>query len=291
MRLLYEFQIPRFGKDAHAMMRQLISCSLALLIVIQLQGCDPSGIFGNDDDDEFDPIQGRILFSVSERYPCGSGECEPSIFLVMKTEATYGCCNYKIVSYVISADDKVTINLMGIYEPEICLTAIGPATSSTPLDLNPGTYRLQFRYKDRIDEYKLVVTNESLAVGEIWTSFTDPMTLLAWRYPHRTFAYVCGTMTDNAWICDDFLDLLLSTDRFVEFSFPDYGSIPYPAASSGHYNDTPARYFRYETEADCDTAGAILGRYSREVLADQSGVTLYILNWRQKWYQSWMLDD
>jgi len=273
--------------------KRLWSLYIAILFVIQLTGCNLLDSLDDKDDSNGSlvPIEGRILFRIAERYRCGQRECEPSIFLMMNTEVIYGCCNFQIRSNLCCVHDRVSIDLMGIYQPSLCLTAIGPATSAAALELRKGTYHLRFRLNNRVDEYDLIISDEALAIHEVKADFTEPLTVLTWRYPPRSFAYVCGTMTENSWICDEFLDSLLSTERFVEFAFPDSGSIPYPVASSGHYYDAPARYFRYTSEADYDTAGVVLGRFSREVLSNQKGVSLYLLNWRQKWYRSWIPAD
>jgi hypothetical protein len=272
---------------------RLFPLCFALLLAVQLPGCDLPNAPDNkhDSDGSLVPIEGRIMFRVAEEYGCGHGSCEPSIFLLMNTEKIYGCCNFEIWSKVFRVHDRVSVDLQGIYKPWICLTSLGPATSTDALELATGSYHLRFCLEDRADEYEVTVTADAVAVHEVDADFTEPLTRLTWRYPRNSFAYVCGTMTETSWICGAFLDSLLSTGRFAEFVFPDSGSIPYPLASSGHYYDAPARYFRYVNEADYDTAGAVLGRYSRDVLSQQHGVSLYLLNWRQKWYRSWVPTD
>jgi hypothetical protein len=266
---------------------RLFLLCVVLLLATRVTGCNSS----DAPEGNFVPIEGRVLFRVAEGYKSTDANCEPSIFLLMNTEKIYGCCNFEISSVVSRAGNQVSVVLQGIYEPSICLPAPGPATAAKALELAAGSYDLRFRLEDRVDEYEVTVTEDALAVREVAAGFTGPLTLLTWRYPRKSFAYLCGTMTETSWICGAFLDSLLSTGRFVEFAFPDSGSIPYPPASDGHYYDMPARYFRYETEAAYDTAGAVLGRYSREVVSQQLGVGLSLLNWRQKWYRSWVPKD
>jgi hypothetical protein len=82
----------------------------------------------------------------------------------------------------------------------------------------------------------------------------------------------------------------LSTGRFEAFTFPDSGEIPYPREGGGHHYDMPVRYFRYETEADYDTAGAILERYSKEIISQYSGASISFYNWRDKAFHYWLLE-
>jgi hypothetical protein len=209
----------------------------------------------------------------------------------MQTEKIYGCYNFGIESEVDITGDVVSVSLQGIYKPSICLTALGPALAARALNLAAGSYVLRFSLEDRVDEYEVTVTDEAMAVSVVDADFTGPLTLLTWRYPRESFAYLCGTKTETSWICDAFLDSLLWTGRLGEFEFPDSGDIPYPRASSGHYYDTPARYFQYETEADFDSAGALLASYSREVISQHEGVGIYLVNWRNKWFRSWQLEE
>jgi len=111
---------------------------------------------------------------------------------------------------------------------------------------------------------------------------------LYWRYPPNSFAYLCGTTIETSWICDDFLDSMLYHVSIIEFEFPDSGEICYPRASQGHYYDMPARYFFYEREADFDSAGAVLKRYTEQVISQYSGVGIHLIGWNNKDYMSWL---
>ncbi len=272
--------------------KPLLPPLFALLLAGGLAGCDssssPGG--GHDFDGTLAPIEGKIRFQIAEMYGCHSGECEPAIFLRMQTEKIYECFNFTIRSDIHRVGSHLLVDLRGIYRPSICFTAFGPATAADSLGLEPGNYDLRFRGDGWIDQYQVTVTDDALAVREVAADSTEASRPLIWRYPRRSFAYVCGTMTDNSWIYGAFLDSLLATDRFVEFAFPDSGRIPYPLGSGGYYYNPPARYFRYSTEADYDSAGALLGRYSRTVLSQQGGVGIYLQNWRNEYFRSWMLE-
>jgi len=67
--------------------------------------------------------------------------------------------------------------------------------------------------------------------------------------------------------------------------------IPYPERIAGHYHDTPARYFRYGSEADFDRAGELLEEFTRTVISGQQGVTIWMVNWRNRAFRSWMFDS
>ncbi|OYD17638.1 hypothetical protein CH333_00025 [candidate division WOR-3 bacterium JGI_Cruoil_03_44_89] len=260
------------------------------LLALSLFGFLSCDIF-NFSKKELKPIEGDITFSVKEGYREHDSISEPGIMLSMVTEKIYPCCNWSIISEVSVKGNKISIEILGIYVPEICLTALGPATSTSFLDISNGEYLLYFSYGNMTDGYVLTVTDSFIKVTEEVTRFTKPEFKLFWRYPQNSFAYLCGTTTETSWICEKFLDTLLSEIDLEEFQFPDSGEIPYPRSSDGHYYDMPAKYFFYEKDEDFDKAGAILKSYTQNVITQYSGVGISLINWKNKKYLSWLFDN
>jgi len=237
------------------------------------------------------PIESNIIFSVQEGYQDHNSISEPSIMLSMATEKIYGCCNYTIMSEVSVEGKVISIGLSGIYAPEICLTALGPATSLSFLDISNGEYSLCFSYRGIADRYVLTVTDSSIEITKDVSQFTNPKFKLFWRYPPNSLAYLCGTTTETSWICEDFLDTLLSEIDLEEFQFPDSGEIPYPRSSMGHYYDMPAKYFFYDRDEDFDKAGEILKSYTQDVIIEYSDVGISLISWKNKRFLSWLFDN
>jgi hypothetical protein len=238
------------------------------------------------------PVEGKIFFSVLETHRSYDCNCAPDITLVMKTEKIYGCLNYQIKTEIFRSGGQIDLKISGIEPPEgYCLTAMGPATARKALELPEGTYTLNLSYNYAVDRYHLIVNADSLQVVSTVPSFSQPEFSVYWRYPKNSFVYLCGTMTETSWICDDFLSRLLKDVNLEEFTFPDYGEIPYPRSSEGHYYDAPARYFRYQSEADFDMAGEILKTYSKDVISQYEGVSLWLQNWKNKTFRSWLFED
>jgi len=251
----------------------------------------PGCLVGGDDPNggRTEAIEGDIQFEVIETHANFGAVSDPVIALRMATEEIYPCCNYSIVNDVHIESGTIDVDLLHIYMPSICLTALGPATHTEFLENAAGTYDLIFTNGSATDRFQLTVTDSSVQVTEEAAGFMQPLETLAWRRPVQSFACICGTTVETAWMCDAFIDSLDALPALAEFSFPDSGLIPYPDSSSGYYHNTPSRYFRYAAEADFDSAGAILARFTRDVIADQVGVNISITNWRNKGYLSWML--
>lgn len=238
------------------------------------------------------PVEGKIFFSVLEIHRSYDCNCAPDITLTMTTEKGYGNLGYQIKTEIFFSGGLIDIKILGIKPPEgTILPALGPARASKVLDLRDGAYTLSFYYKYAVDRYHLIVKPDSLQVVSTVPSFSQPEFSVFWRYPENSFAYICGTMTDTSWICEDFLSRLLLEVNLEEFTFPDYGEIPYPRASEGNHYNAPARYFRYESEVDFDRAGEILKNYSEDIISNYEGVSLWLQNWRNKYYMSWLFES
>jgi len=238
------------------------------------------------------PVEGKIFFSVLEIQRSHDCNCAPDITLTMTTEKGYNNLGYQIKTEIFFSGGQIDIKILGIKPPEgIILPALGPASASKVLDLQEGAYTLSFYYRYAVDRYHLIVKADSLQVVSTVPSFSQPEFTVFWRFPANSFAYFCGTMTETSWICQDFVSRLLKEVDLEEIHFPDYGEIPYPRSSEGHYYDAPARYFRYQTEEDFDRAGDVLRLYAESVTANYQGVGISLENWKARFYYSWLLEN
>lgn len=227
------------------------------------------------------------LISVDEGYPIHDTICEPQIRLNMKTERIFGCSNYKIKYVLHQENNNIQIGILGIYLDNGCYTALGPAIAEIFLNISSGYYELSFNQWGFLDEYKLSLTDSSIKLIEDISSYTTPEYKMFWRYPPKSFAYLCGTTLQTKWICGDFLDTLFSKVPLNSIVFSDSGEIGYPRTSQGHYYDMPAKYFKYDYESDFDSAGYILQSYSQNIISQYSGVGLTLINWKNIRYYSW----
>ena len=238
------------------------------------------------------PLQGKILFGVMESQRSSDCNCVPDITLVMKTEQTYGCLNFQIKTEILRLGGQIDLKILGIKPPEgYCLTALGPATARHVLDLPAGTYALNLYYNYAVDRYHLIINADSLQIVSTVSFFSQPEFTVFWRFPPNSFVYLCGTMTETSWICDDFLARLLREVDLEEFNFPDYGEIPYPRSSEGHYYDAPARYFKYDREEDFDRAGEFLRSYAESITVNYQGVGISLANWKGRFFYSWIFES
>jgi hypothetical protein len=241
--------------------------------------------------------EGRILFSVREAYPYGEEGVEPSIFLDLETEKIYGCCNFSIESVFRRIGDRLLVGVEGIYRPELCLTALGPAYSARELDLDVGSYTLEISDGPLRSEFLVEVTDDALTVTAAAPAPGLPSPGLAvpkfsswWRYPKNSFVYLCGTTEEFAWVYDDFLSQLRAAAGLREIEFPATGELGYPRAPEGHHVDHPARFFVYDDEARFAAAGVALEAYVRDVIGPMSGTSIWLRDWKNRSYRSWLMN-
>lgn len=252
---------------------------LGLLFI--LTGC--KGLFGNSQDTNLLPIKEGVLFTVKEVHDHKPQPSEPFIQLEMKTLDIYRCMNFGLVSELSQTSSSMHINIWGVKETDVCLTALGPAKKSFPLNIAPGKYDLSFTHQSRHFPYELTVTDSSLHVSGD-SSFVAPETNVFWRYPENSFAFLCQSNADSRWMCEEFEQMMRDSLEVTPFNFPDYGTKPYPSGSD-QYNI--AHYYRYPEAGVFQDAGMMLEAYSDSVVSQHEGAFLSVINWKDKGFRSW----
>ncbi|MAH43289.1 hypothetical protein CL614_06275 [archaeon] len=94
------------------------------------------------------------------------------LYLGVSTKQSFSCSNYGITHNINSKNNTIKIVLGEIIKPNICLTSFGPAGFSEELDLNEGTYVLEFHASNKIDRYYLKNFNKSIIIEPIEKSFS-----------------------------------------------------------------------------------------------------------------------
>jgi hypothetical protein len=161
----------------------------------------------------------------------------PPVVLALETEHDLSCVNIPLNAEVARGADSVTVTVLGKGNPGLCMTIHGPATFHHEMPLNPGVYQLIIRYLAQRDVYRLQVSDTSLVVQPITTTFTFVDETLRWRFPPNSLAVVCRGL-----FCDDVLEWIAAHNAMRSFHFPDEGINPYDAKVG-----KPATYFRYSS--------------------------------------------
>jgi hypothetical protein len=232
-----------------------------------------------EDSNKTEPLRGRILFRVNEETYSGTDQPhDPYIAITIQTEYEYPCFNYGISYKFHRQSNDLEFTIYDVYIGGFCLTAPGPATLFMPVDLSAGEYTLVIHHEGSTNKHIVIVTDSSIVLRAGDTTISRPEDTLYWRVPHQSFYYSCQYYRDvnDGWACDAFLDTLRNLHFLSEKQIPDRGRWPYP----------PEPYFIYRREADYDSAGALLKRFSQAYLNYDRSASIVLTNWRQKRFAS-----
>ena len=148
---------------------KLLMLILLLMFLSFLSSCKVN----NPSNSEFQPLEGKIIFSLTEGHEYQDAVGNPKIVLKMRTEKIYGCINYSIVTRVLRLDKGISVVVYGISISNVCLTALGPARHEEFLNLPEGEYPLSFSYWGTTDRYKVKISDSSIEVVLIESNFTE----------------------------------------------------------------------------------------------------------------------
>lgn len=264
---------------------------LIIVILVILVGCEINPDFTTEDYTAYfsdENISTQIEFYPVELYENYNEQGRPILKIKFSTSEIYPCSNYQVAYSQFVNGNELIVRFDKIHKPEICLTALGPATAY--IDLPENTKTLILINGNTIDRYSMEITKKKISVSVLVNNFTSILHKSTFRYPENTFAFVCGTNLDNTHLYNDFITLLVEGTSVTEYIFEGDGRIPYPESSSGHWSDNPSRFFRYENEADFDKAGELLKSFTLENITPNDGVGMYLTSWDNRKFMSWMFN-
>jgi hypothetical protein len=154
----------------------------ALLLAAAMPACSPTA-------PKLEPSGSRIRFRLQETLaPAGR-----SVSLIGATEQIYGCANVALATRAHRVGSSIEISVLGIVEPEVCLTSTGPAMCTIPLGTLPsGTYSVSITAGGQTTVARLEVTDQAFTVlGGESRSITFPLHVLH-RVPPGTIWGIVG---------------------------------------------------------------------------------------------------
>ena len=125
------------------------------LIGFTFLGCnsDNDDVLNDSDYAEYiieNSIDTEINFMVKEIYTTNEAQ-EPVLNLKLITSETFPCINYGLTTTEFINGNELIVRFEQIIEPELCLTAIGPATSY--IELPENINKITFLNGSVIDKY------------------------------------------------------------------------------------------------------------------------------------------
>lgn len=259
-------------------MKRFTKTCVLIITFFLISSCDVIEV----DNSSIYPLDSKIIFKVVESYDNYDSVSTPQFYVELKTEKEYGCFNYSIPAEIKVEEKSIVIEILGIYKPDVCLAAIGPARTRIKLAQLSGFYEINITNNNFSDKYNLLVTDSLIIIDGKETTDTKPSINFLWRYPENSFVFLCGTTLSDSSLCGSFIDTLQSAVKLREFHFSDFAEIPYPTASQGYYYDANARYFYYESEEEFDKIEDVMRRFKYRYFPNDDGIGLTIINWMNK---------
>ena len=111
----------------NARSRGVLTVAIAGLLLVASSGCDFLGWTGPSRGE----VEHEIVFTLSERHVIGEERAhEPRLTFSMATEYDMPCSNYDIRYELDRSRNRLSIRVLEIVRPGVCLTALGPARAS-----------------------------------------------------------------------------------------------------------------------------------------------------------------
>jgi len=223
-------------------------------------------------------------------YSTNSGE-GLAIFLILKTDAVYGCANYKIAANTTKSADRIVVDIKGIQREQVCLDAMGQATFSEKLGDLKGELNLILRYEGEEDRYKLAVSDEAINITSLNSSFTridHPLSLL--RILKNVIWAECGHYDRIG--CEENNQYTSVCQRFFK-ELEELGAEPFKPKNGTYafagFDRQNLRHFKYS--GDASKLESLVKKYSfhtdRSIENKEKCTLLSINTWRGDWFYSW----
>lgn len=244
-------------------------------LTVVAAACDLTGGDGAD----VEPVE-AVRIAVEESWPEPEAPSDPVLSMRLESVRDFRCLNYELVADHRIEGDHVRVVLEGAVAPRTCLTALGPARTGFPIDLEPDTYALSLVRAGRPgrDRYELVVRDTIVQLEPVDSTFSRPFFRYFWRTPERSMAVYCRRGDASDAPCTGYLDTLRHRPAWQRLSPPPYAELIYGRSADSLGVPRPPTLFRYE-KGGFDEAKRLLETYVRGLDAP-ARAGIMIVNWR-----------
>lgn len=172
-------------------------------------------------------IDSKILIGIREYLS------DNKVVLACKTENFYPCMNYPILTTQSHDGNQVTVTFESVFETDICLTAIGPASTEIDLSaLSNGQYELTFINGQVENKGWLKISDSEIILDFKTQNGIEITTPVMKRVPANTYWGSIGYARQSS---------ENSIDQFID-KLSDLGIT--------YHKQTPGYYFHYRIDAD-----------------------------------------
>lgn len=265
----------------------------AVCSLIIFSGCGKNKSVDNDpiENPNLPIAENRIEISLFEEL----GDPVRNFRLGAATEEIYSCCNFVLLHEREQSGDDIKIDFNGIYVPDICLTALGPASCQIDFGaINNGTYALRFK-NEKYSTGQLVVSDESFKI-----QFSDTTQVVfrnkeLLRVPENTlWGWVKYYHEDSIVTANEFIDSLkslgavsrnYSVGNYNYYIIDENGHVRHPGDHGSHY----IYEYIFEYSGDTTAVHNLLRDFGKRYNNEQSKILISAFNDRGHSFRSWVL--
>ena len=186
------------------------------------------------------------------------------LLIVSKTEQQFSCSNYQIAANAQMTEESIIIDYTGIVVPNGCITSPGPAFFEGSFPIEDGTYRLELRVDEELNEGSLEVNDSLFAITMTNSPSVDILTDTLLRIPDGLYwGSVAYNDQADVDLVDSFVDSL--QQLAIEVPMLKDGYYGYFELENQQIDVTPpdggyARglYFKYLGEDEAEVRNTII---------------------------------
>ncbi len=244
-----------------------------IVLFIFLAGCDHS-------ERPIDTDIGEIIVNPFERL----SESNRDFMLHCSTVDIYPCSNYMIAVNSQRKEKDISVDFLGTYEPDICLTALGPATCKMNFGMLPiGTYTISINKHGQKNTGRLTVDDKKYSLELDTKNGIQIEHEMVYKIPERAiWGYIGYIQNDDMVWINHFIDdlkklgaeeLCLEKGYYSYFTVDETGNIIAPENKGFQYIKT--LLFRLN-DSNTENVDRLVEQYKQQY--GTSGISIY--NWK-----------
>lgn len=231
--------------------------------------------------DKTDFSKEGISLTIEEHHDPSIGS-DPRPALVVKTNERYECANYGIEYHHGTSEETFDLQLLGVIPPEICLTAMGPATTRVPLPESTESWELSIWTGSEQDRYNLQIFEDRVEIETLDADFSELEESRYYLKPEHSLHLQCTTKESSLNTCEGFEEWFVEQLSLTSFEFPENGVNPYHPSESSDNTLRIHRFYTHPEDLSFEEIESHLETYIQENDWDEKTSWIRIFNWKNK---------
>ncbi|MEP6620956.1 MAG: hypothetical protein ABJE47_16645 [bacterium] len=185
----------------------------------------------------------RVHLSVWTSAP--SSGTQAGFAFTMKSQGAPHCGSYGSENRLHWQGDSLDIRILGVPRPGACPSRDGSGGSDMWFANKPGRYAITVDVHGDTNQVALLVTDTSVALRPVRTTFVKVDSTTRWIYPTSTLSLRCHREAGDRRLCDALHEFIQAQPDVSPFHFPSVGIAP----GEPHFDEERVIDYRYANDA------------------------------------------